>query len=106
MTHVQGGAGDAAAVLQRLLGGGDLVRVARAEADGGAFFEEGLDDGPPDAAGATGDEDASAVELQIHGADLSQVVPSERARPTRSAWMPPNASTAGSSALGALTTTL
>ena len=53
---------------QGLLGRGDLVGVARAEADGGALVEEGLDDGAADAAAAAGDEDAGAVELQIHGA--------------------------------------
>ena len=67
VADVDGAAGDAAAVRQRLLGRRDLVGVAGAEADDGALVEEGLDDGAADAAGAAGDEDAGAGELQIHG---------------------------------------
>ena len=58
-------------LLQGVLGRRHLVGVARAEADDGPLVEEGLDDGAADATGAAGDEDAFAVELQIHGAGLS-----------------------------------
>ena len=40
--------------------------VAGAEADDGAFGHEGIDDGAADALGAAGDQNALALETEVH----------------------------------------
>ena len=54
------------ALLPRL----DLGGVAGAELHDAALVDEGVDDGPADAAGAAGDKHAGAGELQVHGVPL------------------------------------
>lgn len=66
VAYVDRRAGDFAVVVQSVLCRRDLLGVARAERDDCALIEEGLDDGPSDATGAAGYEDAFAAELQIH----------------------------------------
>ena len=68
VTHVDRGAdrGDTVGGQLRLRRR-DRVRGARAERDRRALGEQTLDDGPADAAGAAGDEEALARQTEFHG---------------------------------------